>query len=137
MQVNHQILRLVVAFVVGLLVAVGSYQWITDTERSARRAQEEAIVHASRNHLLVYVDEADLEISDPLDRVRHAGKVYLFPTDEGWELSGHYRRPGERSWHAFLMAVSPDASLISLSVQDSDEELIEKAVLDPKLTVSE
>ena len=137
MQVNHRIMRLVVALVVGLAVAVGSYQWITDTERSAQRKQEEAVVFASRDILRSYVGETELEISDPVERIREAGKVYLFPTDDGWELSGHYRRPGERRWHAFLMAVAQDASLISLSVKDSDPQLIEKAAQDPKFSTSE
>jgi len=137
MQVNHRILRLVVAFMVGIVVAVGSYQWITDTERSAKRKQEEAVVFASRDILRAYVGETDLEISDPVERIRDAGKVYLFPTADGWELSGHYRRPGEKRWHAFLMAVAYDASLIRLSVQDTEPNLLEKAAQDPRFSTSD
>jgi hypothetical protein len=137
MPVNHRIVRLVVAVVVGLVVAITSYQWITDTERSTRRADEEAVVFASRDILRAYVAEDNLEISDPLDRVRDAGKVYLFPTSEGWELSGHYRRPGEKEWHAFLMAVGPDTMLIRLTVQDADDQVAEKAAVDAKFSASE
>lgn len=137
MPVNHRILRLLVAFVVGLIVAYGSFQWITDTDRSANRVREEAIVIASRDLLRLYISDDGLEISDALDRVREAGKVYLFPTDAGWELSGHYRRPGETAWHAYLMSVDNNVSLISLSVQDKDPELVARAADDEKFSTSE
>ncbi len=91
---------------------------------------------ASRDILRSYVTDEDLEISDPLDRVREAGKVYLFPTDAGWEISGHYRRPGEKSWHAFLMALDADGTLVSLRVQDTDAELTDRAASDQKISIS-
>lgn len=136
MPVNHRVTRLIFAFGIGLVAAFGSYLWITDTDRSARRAQEEAIVFLSRDILRSYVTEEGLEISDAVDRVREAGKVYLFPTDFGWEISGHYRRPGEKGWHAFLMSVDGGASLVSLSVQDTDTNLTRRAAFDPKFSTS-
>jgi len=136
MPVNHRVMRLVFAFGVGLVAASGSFLWITDTDRSARRAQEEAIVFSSRDILRSYIPDDGLEISDAVDRVREAGKVYFFPTDSGWEISGHYRRPGEKGWHAFLMSVDGNASLVSLSVQDTDMELTRRAAFDPKFSTS-
>jgi hypothetical protein len=134
---NHRVIRLVVAFAVGLAVAYGSYQWISDSERPARRAQEEAVALAARDILRSYITVENLQISDAIDRVRDAGKVYLFPTDDGWELSGHYKRPDERKWHAWLMALDDNVGLVSLAVQDTDAELTNLADSDPKFTTSE
>ena len=120
MSVNHRAMRLVVALASGLVIAYGSYQWITDTNRAAQRAREETIVLASRDILRAYVTDEDLEISDALDRHREAGKVYIFPTSDGWELSGHYRRSGDNRWHDFLMLLDGNVMLVSLSVKDAE-----------------
>ena len=89
MAINHRIARLVFAFGIGLLVAWGSYQWITNPDRTMQRRLEETVVLESRQILRSYFpDTPVLHISDPLDRVRDAGKVYIFPTANGWEVSG-------------------------------------------------
>lgn len=92
---------------------------------------------ASREILREYTDSADLEISDALDRVREAGKVYIYPNELGWELSGHYRRPGERMWHDYLMALDGDLSLLRLSVKDDDPALNDLAAVDTKFSTSQ
>ncbi len=136
MQVNHKILRLVFAFGVGLLVWYASYQWVTNQDRANRRAIEEGVVRESRLILEDYVDgRSDLEISDALNRVREAGKVYIYPADGGWELSGQYRRIGEKRWHPYLMSLDGASSLVSLSVEDEDPALAARAVGDPKFSV--
>jgi hypothetical protein len=138
MKVNHRIMQWIFAFGVGLLVAFGSYQWITNSDRAFRRAIEEAVVLESRKVLLDYVsDGADVEISDALDRVRAAGKVYIYPLANGWELSGQYKRGGDTGWHAFLMRLDEQSLLVSLAVDDSDPDLERKAAADPKFDVSD
>ena len=134
MTLNHRILRLVVAFAVGLLAALGSYLWITDTERSSRRTAEEGVVLAAREILRESVGAADIEISDPLERIRAAGKVYIFPTETGWEVSGHYRRQEEQTWHDFLMTLDAEARLVNLRVNDDDPDL---AGREPRISVAE
>lgn len=137
MAVNHRIMSLVFAFSVGLIVAMLSYQWITNPDRAANRAFEEGIVRESRVILDTWVEGGNtIEISDPLNRVREAGKVYIFPTDSGWELSGQYRRTGEREWHPYLMRLDADARLVSLSVKDDDPLLAEKAANDSRFRIS-
>ena len=136
MTLNHRILRLVVAVAFGLVMAYCSYQWITDTERSDRRAEEEGIVLASRDILREYIGAPDLELSDPLDRVRAAGKVYIYPTDAGWEVSGHYRRTKEKIWHEFLLTLDAEAALLSLRVYDDDQRLANLAQSDPRFKTS-
>lgn len=133
MALNHRIMRLVVAFTVGLLVAFGSYQWITDTERSSRRTEEEGVVLAAREILRESVGESNLEISDPLERIRAAGKVYIYPANGGWEVSGHYRRQDEKTWHDFLMTLDADNRLLNLRVNDDDPGL---AGRDPRISRS-
>jgi hypothetical protein len=137
MQVNHRILRLVFAFGTGLLVSYWSYQWITNPQRAAERAVEEAVVQESRLVLLSYVaDNEAVELSDPLERVRAAGKVYIYPIEDGWEISGQYKRHNDTGWHAFLMRLDKDSRLLSLSVEDNDPDLAIKAAADLKFSVS-
>lgn len=129
-------MSLVFAFGVGLFVSYLSYQWITNPDRAAIRAVEEGVVRESRQILESYVgDNQKIEISDPLDRVREAGRVYLFPIDDGWEISGQYRRAGDTSWRPYIMTLDRDARLVTLSVRDIDAALIARAADDPKLTV--
>jgi hypothetical protein len=133
---NHKVLRLVFAFGVGLLVAWYSFQWVSDPERAARRAVEEGIVLEGRAILRQYVTgDAAIDISDPLERIREAGKVYIYPTPDGWELSGHYQRPGESRWHPFLMTLDRDGRLESLLVQDNDPAVIGRADDEPRFEV--
>jgi hypothetical protein len=137
MTVNHRIMSLVFAFGVGLLVSFFSYQWITNPELAAERAVEEAVVLESRLILMSAVSNGvELEMSDPLNRVREAGKVYIYPISDGWELSGQYRRAGEQRWHPYLMVLDGESKLVSLSVQDDDPTVALKAVSDARLTIT-
>ena len=137
MSVNHRTMSLVFAFGVGLLVSFGSYQWITDDQRGARRAVEEAVVSESRLILESYVgSSAEIVFSDPLNRVRAAGKVYIYPVGDGWEVSGQYRRVGERRWNAYLMLLDGESRLVSLSVEDASPDLAGIAADDPKFSVA-
>lgn len=136
MAINHNQMRLAVASIVGLLAAYASYNWLTDTDRPARREEEEAVVMVSRDILREYVGAEDIEISDALNREKSAGKVYIFPAAAGWELSGHYRRSGEDNWHDYLMVLDNQDSLVNLRVNDDDTDLRTKAAQDPKLQIT-
>lgn len=137
MNVHHGIFRWVFAFSVGLLVSWWSYQWVTNPDRAARRAVEEGVVREARQILRAYVSkDGEIAFSDPLERVRAAGKVYIYPRGAGWEISGHYQRAGERRWHPFLMSLESGGVLKSLAVQDNDEEIARRAAADDRFTVS-
>jgi hypothetical protein len=136
MALNHKIGSIFFAVAVGLALALASYRWISDSSRSAQRAVEEAVVLEGRQLLRRYINAPNLRISDSIERVRAAGKVYIFPTDSGWELSGHYQRENANRWHPYLMALDPDLRLLSLAVEDDDEALRARAATDPVLTVS-
>lgn len=131
---SHKILRLVVAFAIGLALSLYAYHRVTDPRPAMQRAEEEAVVRNARSILEGYLEAGgDLRIVDPLAPDRKVGKVYIYPTDAGWEVSGHYRRNDRDRWHPFLMQLDADAALSSLSVRDNDRALAAKADTDPKL----
>ena len=145
--VNHKVMRMVVAISVGVFLALFSYQKITDQEPGSARAKEEAAVLAARVILREFVAvQAEIEIIDPLAQSRVIGKVYIYPAESGWELSGFYRRFGSRSgarvgaergdrWHPYLMSLDADLALLSLSVKDTDSQLNVAAASDPRFSI--
>ncbi len=133
----HRIIRPVVAFSVGIVLALYAFERISDPEPARQRAREEAVVISAREILKTYVPaDGEIEIADPLAPNRVAGKVYIYPTDNGWEVSGYYRRNESDWWHPFLMSLSENVELVSLSVRDADEKLAAAADDDPKFSVS-
>ncbi len=133
----HRIIRPVVAFSVGIVLALYAFERISDPEPARQRAREEAVVISAREILKSYVPaDGEIEIADALAPNRVAGKVYIYPTDDGWEVSGYYRRNESDRWHPFLMSLNANIDLVSLSVRDADENLGAAADDDPKLSVS-
>ena len=120
---NHTIGRSIFALGVGLVVAVLSYQWITNPETRVQRQAEESAVQASRQWLREAVGESELEIVDPLSPNRKVGKVYIYAEEPGWAVSGHYRRGEEDAWHAYLIYLNLDLELHSLKAEDSAIEI--------------
>lgn len=135
---HHRIISLVIAFAIGVFLALYSYQRISDPEPGMQRAREEAVVLSAREILESNVAfDGDLQIVDPLATDRKVGKSYIYPADGGWEVSGHYRRIGTDDWHPFLMALDTNVQLVSLLVRDDDQQVIEAAKNNPKLSVAE
>ncbi len=133
----HRIIRPVVAFSVGIVLALYAFERISDPEPARQRAREEAVVISAREILKSYVPAGgEIEIVDPLAPNRVAGKVYIYPTDNGWEVSGYYRRNESDRWHPFLMSLDTGGELVSLTVRDDDEEVGAIAAGDPKFSVS-
>lgn len=134
---HHRIIRPVIAFAVGIVLALYAFQRISDPEPALQRAREEAVVISAREILRAYVPaEVSIEIADPLAPNRVAGKVYIYPSENGWDVSGHYRRKDSDRWHPFLMSLDAQVELISLTVRDDDEQLRAAADDDPRFTVS-
>jgi hypothetical protein len=99
--INHKAIRPLVAVAIGLVLALYSYQRVTDPEPGLQKAREEGIVMVARDILQSYVSPGNpIEIVDALSPASKVGKVYIYPTDDGWELSGHYRRDerGSNRW---------------------------------------
>ena len=134
---RHRIIRLVLAFTIGIFLALYSFERISDPEPKLQRDREESVVMSARELLKSYVaGEMQIEIVDPLATDRSVGKSYIYPADNGWEVSGHYRRYASDRWHPFLMSLDANVELISLSVRDDDEEIAATAEDDPKFSVS-
>ena len=136
MKLNHRVGSVVFGVIVGLVAAAWSYQWITDPEKLAVRQAEERAVLRARDLLAERLSIADLQVVDPLATDRKVGKVYVYPTNDGWDVSGYYRRDDDDRWHAYLMAVSSGLQLKSLKVDDDDPALAALARTDPHFEVS-
>lgn len=139
MSVNHKVIRMTVALTIGVFLAFFSYQRVTDQELGQERALEEAAVLAGREILRSIVTAGEeIEIVDPLAPSRVIGKVYIYPAEGGWQLSGYYRRKAQISgdrWHPYLMSLDDGLALIQLSVNDKDERLKASAASDPRISV--
>jgi hypothetical protein len=132
--INHRVLRPVIAFAVGFAVAFYAYDRVTDPRPGLQREKEEAVVRASRDILRGYLEPAaGLQVVDPLAPDRKVGKVYVYPAEDGWEVSGHYKRGDGDRWHPYLMRLDGASGLVELSVRDEDARLRRKADRDPKL----
>jgi hypothetical protein len=130
---THRVARFSIALGVGLALSLSAYRCVTDPEPAMQRAKEEAAVLAARGILRHYIGPSpELRIVDPVSPNRKVGKSYIYPTEAGWEISGHYRRDDTDHWHPFLMALNPDASLANLSVRDSPDSFPAEARQDPK-----
>ncbi len=134
----HRVIRLVVAFAVGIFLALYSFERISDPEPALQRAREEAVVLSAREILKSYVSTGvEIEVVDPLATDRDVGKSYIYPTDTGWEVSGHYRRYATDRWHPFLMSLDANVELVSLAVRDDNVNIGATAADDPKFSVSQ
>ena len=122
---NHKIGRLIFGFGVGLLVAVFALKWISDPAPRAERAVQETVAVAARQILKETLGLDGLEMVDPVEPDRKVGKSYIFRRNDGWEVSGYYRRSDGDRWHPFLMVLDDSVALMSLKVQDP--ELIDRA----------
>jgi hypothetical protein len=132
---NHTVIRPLLAFAIGLILALYSYHRITDPEPARQRAIEEAVVMSARDIVLSYVAPgAEIELVDPLSPDRKVGKVFFGRAGNGWELSGHYRRGEDDPWHPYLMKLDGESGLESLAVRDANERLIGMSAQDPKFS---
>lgn len=130
MAINHRVGSIVFGLVVGMLIAVGAYQWITAPDKGEQRALEESVVGVSRSVLKERLGFENLEFVDPLAPEREVGKVYIYPLAAGWEVSGYYRRDDGDRWHAYLLTLSGDLELTSIKVKDVDPRLERLAASD-------
>ncbi len=133
--INHKVIRPLVALAIGLALALYAYQRVTDPEPGLQKAREETVVMSARDILQSYVSPVNaIEIVDPVSPARKVGKVYIYPTDDGWELSGYYRRDENDRWHPYLMALNGESGLESLAVQDGNDRLIGMSAQDPRFS---
>ena len=130
---NHRNGQIVFGLGVGLLVATFAYRWIMDPAPRAERDTQEAVVAASRELLVETLAIGRIEIVDALAPDRKVGKAYVYRADEGWEVSGYYRRSESDFWHPYLMQLDSAQSLTHLKI--SDTGLLDRASNPPTLEV--
>ena len=106
------------AAAVGLAVAMFAYRWITDPAPRTERRLEESVVVAARAQLATILDQSNLELVDPLAPDRKVGKAYVYRHDDGWQVSGHYRRDATDAWHPFLATLDASYRIVHLKVRD-------------------
>ena len=126
---------IVFAVVVGLLVAVWSYRWITDPAPREERLLQERVVLLARSQVESLVATDGIEIVDPLEPNRRVGKAYIYPLENGWEVSGYYRRSERDLWHPYLVNLDSELELVALKVSEQHEDVIERARGDDRITV--
>lgn len=130
---NHRIGRIVFSLGIGLIVAIFAYRWIVDPAPRAERELQESVVATSRDLLVEKLAIGDIEIVDAIAPDRKIGKTYVYRANEGWELSGFYRRNENDLWHPYLMLLDNSAALIHLKI--SDGALLDRASDDAVLEV--
>lgn len=134
-RLNHKVIRVVVALAVGIVLALYGYDRVTDPLPRQKRVQEEAVVAQVRDILKnIVAPNSTLQFVDPVQPDRKIGKVYIYPTDYGWEVSGYYRRGEQDPWHPWLMSMDASMQLQKLSVKDRDSQLIALAAENPKFS---
>lgn len=116
---NHRVTRLIFASAVGLLVAFFAFSWITNPVPRAERQLEESVVAAARERLQDTLALAAIEVVDPLAPDRKVGKSYVYRAQQGWEVSGYYRRGEGDRWHPFLMSLDATHAITHLKVRDA------------------
>lgn len=115
---NHQTGRLLFGIGVGVLVALGAYQWITNPAPRAERQREESVVVVSRRLIETTLAIGVLELVDPLAPNRIVGKSYVYRSNDGWDVSGYYRRNAGDLWHPYLMELDSELTLKHLKISD-------------------
>lgn len=136
MTFNHRFGSIVFGCIVGVAAAAWSYHWISDPQRLEARAAEERAVLSARELLRERLGIGDLQIVDPLATDRKVGKVYIYPSGDGWDVSGFYRRNDADHWHAYLLSMTSALSLRRLKIDDDDPALALLAESDPAVDVA-
>ena len=132
---NNPWIRWAVSIGVSVALALLAFQWATDPVPAQQRAIEEAVVRESRQILVSYVFPAgEMQLVDPLAPDRKVGKSYIWPVEDGWELSGYYRRDESDQWHPYLMNLDAAFGLRSLAVRDGNQRLIGMSAQDDRFS---
>lgn len=119
MRMNHKVGQWIFALAIGLLLALAAYRWSMDPAPRAERDLQERVVLAARHELRLTLGLQRPELVDPLAPNRRVGKVYVYRANEGWEVSGYYRRNENDVWHAYLMTLNAMLALTHLKVKDA------------------
>ena len=110
-----------------------AFRWVSDPAPRLERQLQEAVVASSRSLLQQSLAIGELELVDPLTPDRTVGKAYVYRADDGWEVSGYYRRGESDLWHPYLLTLDSKQQLLHLKV--SDTALLKRAGENPQLEI--
>ena len=130
---NHRVGRLVFGFGAGFLVAFLAFRWASDPAPRLERQLQESVVASSRFLLQRSLDIGELELVDPVSPHRKVGKTYVYRANDGWEVSGIYRRAESDLWHPYLVTLDSKQELLHLKV--SDTALLDRQGDNPELEI--
>ena len=116
---NHRLGRLAFGFGVGFLAAFLAFRWASDPAPRLERQLQESVVASGRFFLEQTLAIGELEVVDPLAPDRKVGKTYVYRADEGWEVSGFYRRDDADLWHPYLVTLDDKQALVRVKVSDT------------------
>lgn len=128
---------LIFGILVGLAVAIFAYRWVSEPPDRSARVREEQVVLQAREILRERLRLGESKIVDPLQPDRKIGKVYVYPVEDGWEVSGYYRREKGSPWYPWLMRLDNDEQLVTLKLDGNDPAIEPVAESDPVIEIDE
>jgi hypothetical protein len=128
---------LIFGILVGLVVAMFAYRWVSEPPDRSARVREERVVMQARETLRARLQLGESNVIDPLQPDRKIGKVYVYPVEGGWEVSGYYRRANGSPWYPWLMRLDNDEQLVTLKLDGNDRAIQAIAESDPAIEIDE
>jgi hypothetical protein len=135
---KHKFLRIIIFSILFIAVLTYTYRNVYEPISANQRDDEIQIIHITRSIIKNYIDiSPDIEIIDPLNPNRKIGKSYIFPSDNGWEISGYYKKTDYDNWHPWLISLNSVNELVSIAVKDDNPRINKKSIEDPFLLIVE
>ena len=115
---QHTINQKVFAVIIGFAVSYYAYKWAVDPAPRLQRQTEEKIVSYARKSFFQLLELTEqTKVIDPLNPDRKVGKTYLASSENGWQVSGFFRRDDLEHWYPWLMNLDNDLNIVELRIQ--------------------
>lgn len=135
---KHKFLRIFIFLMLSIAALTYTYRNVYEPISVNQRGGEIQIIHITRSIIKSYIDiSSDIKIIDPLNPNRKIGKSYIFPSDNGWEISGYYKKTDHDNWHPWLISLNSANELVSITVKDDSPRIKKKSIEDPFLLIVE
>ena len=135
---KHKFLKIIIFLILFIAALIYTYKNVYEPISVNQRGDEIQIIHITRSIIKSYIDiSPDIEIIDPLNPNRKIGKSYIFPSDNGWEISGYYKKTDYDNWHPWLISLNSVNELVSITVKDDNLRINKKSIEDPFLLIVE
>tara|TARA_B100001105_G_scaffold50458_1_gene38034 strand:+ start:208 stop:618 length:411 start_codon:yes stop_codon:yes gene_type:complete len=135
---KHKFLKIIIFLILFIAALTYTYRNVYEPISVNQRGGEIQIIHITRSIIKSYIDiSSDIKIIDPLNPNRKIGKSYIFPSDNGWEISGYYKKTDRDNWHPWLISLNSTNELVSIAVKDDSPRIKKKSIEDPFLSIVE